>query len=310
MKRKRLISTISRIGACSLLVLGMTAAVASATEPCDPDFGECTALIEINSTDGDVGFHMLFDGDELIKAAVYDPTFHRIFFDSAHGRLKEQTMTETFLESAEPLCWDDGEVDPEDIVTLEEFLNLWRPGIYRFFGLNDDHELQKGYSVLTYLLPAAPQDVEYEAGEEEGADPTGVISWLDGDDLGECGTYAQLATLVPGLLPTHPDDVTIDEWEVVLEPDVEDGDPIGSLKFTIRVPGGISPKEVSVPTEYLASLPDNTPAKVEVGAIGGEDNGTFTETDEICLNDTDPEGGGDCEEEGTDCNGCGFEVDD
>ena len=42
--------------------------------------------------------------------------------------------------------------------------------------------------------------------------------------------------------------------------------------------------EVEVPDDYLETLPDNTPAKIEVGAIGFDDNATFTETDEICLN--------------------------
>ncbi len=44
-------------------------------------------------------------------------------------------------------------------------------------------------------------------------------------------------------------------------------------------------KAVTVPAEYLASLPDDTPAKIEVGAIGGEDNATFTEIFDICVNE-------------------------
>ena len=55
--------------------------------------------------------------------------------------------------------------------------------------------------------------------------------------------------------------------------------------------GDIAVTAVTVPAEYLASLPDNTPVKVEVGAIGGEDNATFTEVD-ICINEDEG-----CEEE-------------
>ena len=48
---------------------------------------------------------------------------------------------------------------------------------------------------------------------------------------------------------------------------------------------------------------------IEVGAIGVDDNATFTEEDEFCVNDTDPDGTYD-EEEDAVLNGCGFEVDD
>ena len=58
--------------------------------------------------------------------------------------------------------------------------------------------------------------------------------------------------------------------------------------------------QVTVPADYLASLGDDTPAKVEVGAVGGDfeihgegevagddDNATFTEVDGFCVNDVD-----------------------
>ena len=79
-------------------------------------------------------------------------------------------------------------------------------------------------------------------------------------------------------------DVPVAAWEIVLEPDVADGDPTGNLVFTIRVAGDIAPREVTVPADYLASLPDDTPAKIEVGAIGVTDNATFTEVADFCIN--------------------------
>ena len=60
---------------------------------------------------------------------------------------------------------------------------------------------------------------------------------------------------------------------------------IGGLVFRIRVPGDIAATEVTVPAEYLASLPADTPVKIEVGAIGGEDNATFSEEDGFCVNE-------------------------
>ncbi|MGH9380489.1 MAG: hypothetical protein ACRD2Z_07745 [Thermoanaerobaculia bacterium] len=261
--------------------LGLIASIASATEPCG-DFGECKVLIEINATDGDIGFHFLMDGDELLAGRIDDPNGVKVFEDQAKGPLAEQTLTETFAESAEPLCWDDPEADPdEEIVTLEEFLGRWAAGTYAFSGKGAGGERSKGASELTYELPAAPSDVDFD-------EATGVISWSAGDDLGNCADAAELAALVAmGVLPVHPADVAVDAWEVVLEPDVEDGDPTGSLEFSVRVPGGVAPMEVTVPADYLASLPADTPVKIEVGAIGGEDNASFTEEDGFCVNEVE-----------------------
>ena len=55
------------LAASAALILIGGATGARATEPCD-DFGECKVLIEINSTDGDIGFHFLMDGDGLKSA--------------------------------------------------------------------------------------------------------------------------------------------------------------------------------------------------------------------------------------------------
>jgi len=252
---------------------------ASATEPCG-DFGECKVLIEINSSDGDIGFHFLMDGDDLNSARLRDPDGTKVFEDQAKGPLTEQKLTETFAESAEPLCWADPDADPEDledIVTLEEFLDRWLYGTYVFTGKSDGGEKSEGETELTYHLPAAPQDLDFDGS---------TITWADGDDLGNCASAIELTQLVIAeVLPIHPEDVLVETYEVVLEPDV-DG-PTGNLKFTIRVPGDINPKAVTVPADYLASLPDDTPVKIEVGAIGGEDNATFTETDGFCVNEVE-----------------------
>lgn len=276
--------TVSRtvLGAAVGLAVMSIATGAAATEPCG-DFGECKVLVEINASDGDIGFHFLMDGDDLNAAMIHDPDGVLVFEDAADGPLLEQKLTETFAESAEPLCFDpldddDPENDDEDFRTLEEFLELWTPGVYLFTGLGDDDEMSEGESELKFEFPAAPKDVEYD---------DGVISWSAGDDLGECASSEELDALVPGMLPVHPENVVVDAWEVVFEPDVEDGEILGTMKYSIRLPGDISPLAVTVPEDYLASLPDNTPAKIEVGAVGAEDNATFTEEGDICVNETD-----------------------
>ncbi len=270
-KRTSLMSKILMAGAGAIVALGTGTSVATATEPCG-DFGECKTLIEINAADGDIGFHFLMDGDDLTSATMKDPKGKKIFKDQAKGALKEQKLTETFAESAEPLCWADPEAEPgEVIVTLEEFLARWTPGTYVFTGKGSGGK-STGETELTYELPAAPADLMFAGG---------VISWSPGDDLGECASADDLDDLVAdGVLPEHPEDVEVVSWEAVFEAD--DG---SDLKFTIRVPVGQT--SVTVPAEYLASLPDDTPAKIEVGAIGTTDNATFSEEGDICVNEVD-----------------------
>ncbi|MDX1498443.1 MAG: hypothetical protein R3176_01015 [Woeseiaceae bacterium] len=269
-----------------LAALALTSAwlTAAATEPCG-DFGECKVLIEINSTDGDIGFHFLGDGDELVKMEITDPDGQKVFTDKAKGPLREQTMTETFLESAEPLCWNDPEADEdEDIVTLEDFVDLWTPGLYVFSGLGAEGEMAFGSTMLTFVLPPAPAEVEFELEEEDEGEYEGEISWSFGDDLGNCtpaGAYPD------GVELAGPGDIKL--WEVVVEPDYDDEEEPGlaamynSLTHVVRIPGGAAEFEVEIPDDYLGNFPANTPLKVEVGAITWDDNATFTEIGDLCV---------------------------
>lgn len=277
MRLKRSIYTRLQVAAGAALVFGTS--TTNATEPCG-DFGECKALIEINSTDGDIGFHFLMDGDDLNSGRINDPNGAKVFEEEAKGPLREQKLTETFAESAEPLCWAAPDADPEEeIVTLEQFLERWAAGTYVFSGMSDNGEKSTGETELTHALPAAPASLAFD---------DSVITWTAGDDLGKCASYAKLSDLVSvGVLPVHPEDVTVAAWEIVLEPDVEDGDPTGNLVFNVRVSGDIQTKSVTVPADYLASLPDDTPVKIEVGAIGVDDNATFTEVGDICVNEVE-----------------------
>lgn len=277
MKESIIVSRVPFALAATAL-MGVGATTANATEPCD-DFGECKVLIEINSSDGDIGFHWLGDADDLRAMRIVDPNGTKVFENGAFGPLREQKLTETFGESAEPLCWPDPEADPEDledIVTLRDFREIWEPGYYVFTGKSDGGEMISGETELSYNLPAAPQDLQFSGG---------VIMWARGDDLGNCAPHGTIPGLVSdGIIAEDPYDVPVAAFEVVLEPDLEDGDPVGSLKFTIRVPGHTS--MVEVPGTYLSSLPDDTPVKIEVGAIGVDDNATFTEEDGFCVNET------------------------
>jgi hypothetical protein len=264
----------------SVLVGAGGAQVAHATEPCG-DFGECKVLIEINSSDGDIGFHFLIDGDDLNSVRLDDPNGAKVFQDQAKGPLTEQKLTETFAESAEPLCWADPEADPDDeIVSLREFIERWEAGTYEFSGAADGGEKLFGETDLSYDLPAAPKDLDFDGS---------AITWEAGEDLGNCAPlipteYQESLAEVLDIIP-NPTTVPVAVWEIVLEPDVAEDHPANGHKFTVRVDGGIAPKLVTVPMEYLDALPQDTPVKMEVGAIGADANATFTEADEFCVNE-------------------------
>ena len=172
-------------GAAGAMVAMAITSVATATEPCNDDegLGECKALIEINATDGDIGFHFLMDGDDLIKSEVRNPDGFKIFEAIAKKEEREQFMTETFVESAEPFCKDGlKEEEDDDVVTLEEFLERWSAGTYEFIGKGEGGETVSGETDLTYEIPAAPSGLGFDGTE---------ITWAAGLDLGNGATKAQ-----------------------------------------------------------------------------------------------------------------------
>ena len=309
--KTRKIKSKSVLAAAIAGLVGGGIGIASATEPCG-DFGECKALTEINASDGDIGFHFLMDGDSLIYGAVFNPHGRKIFAYYPKRELRKQTSTELFQESAEPPCSLEVAEDGDEVVTLADFTSRWKTGTYYFFGINADWEAQIGKTTFSFDLPAAPEDVEWEVEEEEPGEFEGEISWEEGDDLGECSE--ELDELIAAGVVADPEDVDVAIWEVVLEVDVdveeeEDEDllAVAGAKYVVRIPGDAEELEVEVPDDFLETLPEDTPAKVEVGAIGVDDNATFSEIDEICINDTDPLGSYDPEEDAV-LNGCGFEV--
>ena len=255
------------------LIFGGGATIATADEPCG-DLEECKAFIEINASDGDIGFHVLLDAEGWEQARIIDPDGHQVFHELAHGAVKDQTLTENFFESAEHLCEvglvEDGEDD--EVLTLPEFLERFPAGFYEFRNkLGGGGELA-GATLFTHIIPAATAEVDFDGS---------AISWEYGDDLGECTTFPEGFMLA--------DEVDIVGYEVVLEP--EDESAFAGFNFTVQVPSDVvgTSYSITVPAEYLAALAADTPLKVEVGAIERRPNGsfgntTFTEEDGFCNN--------------------------
>ena len=238
------------------------------------EFDEFVPIVEINSTDGDIGFHVLLDGEGWRVAKIYDSDWDRMLRVRGTDDLEEQGVTELFIESAEPLCWADPEADPDDeIVTLEEFVDRFEAGTYHARGRTLEGERLKASAELTHNLPAAPANIEVEV-EMDGDDVEVEISWTVGTDLGNCA-YPEGLIPDPGTVPVH-------RWEIVIEPN-EDQIPEGMAVsvFMVQLPGNLEADdlEVEIPESFLEAYLEAgvTEYKYEIGAREESGNQTFTE---------------------------------
>lgn len=258
---------LSPLAVMAVWAISGTTTVAQADVPC-LELDECRVLIEINASDGDIGFHVLHDAEGWQEARIVDPSGEKIFQQKAYASARDQKLTENFFESNEPVC-EPGlrEEEDEPVVTLPEFFDRFPAGTYEFRAKLEQGGEIAGTTQLTHTIPAAPTGVDFDGS---------TISWAYGSDLGECTTWPV------GFSPAP--EAAIVAYEIAMEPD---DDTLASFVFSVTVPSGVN--AVSVPTEYLSSLPADTPLKVEVGAIERRPNGsfgnqTFTEADGFCSN--------------------------
>jgi len=251
--------------------LALFLAVAPVSVMAQAEFDETKVLIEINASDGDIGFHAKYDADAWWKVFMFAPNGKKILKEMASGPLREQGVTENFFESAEPLCAEGDDPD-ELVVTLAEFLDRFPDGDYLLYGENNEGEELIGSAELTYNLPAAPDisamlDEDDEPVEFGAGDPV-VIEWAEGDDLGEC----DFGDLIP-----DPGSVEEVAWEAVVEPECEGVEIEFERKFTAQLPPGET--SVTVSPEFMAGYTSIGcfEFKFEVGAIEESGNQTFSE---------------------------------
>jgi hypothetical protein len=265
MKLPRLIVIL----ACPLLLAGFV----STGWADEAEFDETAVIIEINGTDGDVGFHAKFDADAWYNVQMHDPDDRKVFAEKAFGPLKTQGLTENFFESAEPLCVPDPEDEEELVVALAEFLDRFPAGDYILTGKNNENEWLSGSAELTWNIPAAP-DIGETDGEEFDSAEDVVLEWAEGDNLG--GKCDDQDLVSDGIIP-DPADVEIVGWEAVVEPDCDDIEFEPERVFSAQLPADYT--SVTVPEEFLQSYLDEdcSEFKFEVGAIEESGNQTFSE---------------------------------
>ena len=194
-------------------------------------------FIEINDTDGDAGLQIFLDGVGWKQMKVLDPRGKRIAEFKGKGGVAKQGITELALESAEPSF---------DEQPLDDFLDRFEEGIYRFVGKTVGGDPLIGSAELTHDLPDGALIVVPE--EDEEVSPDGFTMVWD-----------EVVT---------PAGIEIIGYEVVVERE----DPLRVL--SIHLPA--SATEVSIPGEFLDP---ETEYKTEVIVREVSGNKTITEVE-------------------------------
>lgn len=197
------------------------------------EFSIARIYIEYNSTPRDLGFHISLDGEDWRSLKIINPRGKIIFEVAGKGAFRELGMTELFFEGAEPALAD---------FPLEDLLELFPEGPYRFVGTTVDGARLDGVSHLTHAVPDGPVLDPVEVGKD-----TVIIKWKP-------------VTAPPSDFPAA--DIEIVGYQVILE------------DFQVTLPA--SSTSVTVPKEFVRSLEPGV-LLFEVLAIESGGNQTITE---------------------------------
>ena len=183
---------------------------------------------------GDLGVHVFLDGEDWKEIKIVNPKGRTIFEVEGKGPYKDLGMTELFFEGAEPDLAD---------VPLQEILDRFPAGNYRFVGEAVDGKSIVDTATLTHAIPAGPSNVSAQL-----AGNSLVISW-------------NAVTVPPVGFPNVP--INIVGYQVI----------VGA--FLVTVPANIL--SVTVSPEFIGSLaPGLQPFEVLAIEAGG--NQTITES--------------------------------
>jgi hypothetical protein len=138
--------SLAAVAAAVLSIAAPALAQSSSPAPYVP-LKAASLIIEINATDGDAGIQPFLDGDPWQRAVIHWPDGRVLFELQTQGELRTYGLTELFSESSEP---------PFGEFSLDQFLELFPEGEYRFEVTGVDGTLMVGAATLTHDLPAGP----------------------------------------------------------------------------------------------------------------------------------------------------------
>lgn len=231
-----------------LVLIGSLAGDSLAQETLE--FEDSEIRIEVNSTDGDAGLQIFFDGEPWQRIRVSGPNGRQVYAVSNRNVLRDLGSTELFMESNEPNFKEQ---------SLPEILSFMPEGEYEFKGITIDAVNIEGSAELTHDLPCGPELTFPEEEQTLAPEIPVVIAWDPvtnklNNETGECGEETGIEII---------------GYQVIV--DNEDTDPL--QRFDIKLPAHAT--TVSVPPEFI--VPD-TEYKFEVLALEASGNQTITES--------------------------------
>jgi hypothetical protein len=216
----------------TLIALMVTLVAGFATTAWAKPFKEARIYIEYNESGNDLGFHVSLDAEDWESLSILDPDGTAIFEVFSSGGYTDLGLTELFFEGAEPAL---------DEFPLEDLLDRFPEGRYRFLGETVDGRTLSSTALLSHDVPAGPvvsTDVQPDSITIHWAPVTGPAAILpDGD-------------------------VTIVGYQVI----------VGSFQVTLPA----TSTQVTLPGEFSASLGQGV-HDFEVLAIDASGNQTITE---------------------------------
>jgi hypothetical protein len=255
-KTQKTMRNRTHVGA--LAAIGLAAAAllhpASAAEDSIP-FAEAELFFELNDTDGDLGIHSSIDGEGWTRLTIEDPSERTILDIEVRGRLRQQSLTQLFFESAEP---------PFDELAPGVFFRRFPAGVYEISAVTLEGGEMESEAVLTHAMPAPPSnirvngyllpdDCDADPGPQVDASGNIFITWDPVDT-----THEEIGS------PRGSTDIEIVLYQIFLEQD----------DFALAVDHGPADTELLIPPGLL----DPGAVKVEILAREESHNQTATET--------------------------------
>jgi hypothetical protein len=134
----------------ALLLPAAAAWVPAARAQSAQQFSEADLFFELNDTDGDLGIHASIDGGVWTRLEIEGPGDRPLLSIASSGRLRDQGLTQLFMESAEP---------PFDELAPADFFLRFPEGRYSIEAQAQGGGTIKSTAVLSHVLAAPPENV-------------------------------------------------------------------------------------------------------------------------------------------------------
>ena len=227
----------SILGVCCLLLASAPVFAGDHDEDNEDEieFDVAHVFFELNNTDGDLGIHALIDGEPWKRLRIEDQNERRILDVKVRKRLRRQGLTEFIFESAEPQF---SELPPET------FFERFPEGTYEVEGLTLEGDELESDTEITHAMPAPATVTSFDYDED-----------CEGDSFVEVSKPVTIAWAPVTM--THPDlgdprsssDITIVNYQVVVETDLELGDEEFTTVLSVILPPGVT--EMTIPDEFI-----------------------------------------------------------